>query len=257
MKALVCGASQGIGEACARVLAERGVSVILLARSKDKLEAIRKTLPTEALGRVLQHEIIVQDLSDLESLKQKVNAVLRQGPIHILINNSGGPKSGPLMQAEDAEFLKALGEHVLVSQNLVKLLLPSMKLANYGRVINIISTSVKAPIANLGVSNTIRAAMGNWAKSLALELGPYGITVNNVLPGYTKTPRLEDLKKVAAQKLNVTCSEIDSKWLATIPMGRFAEPEEIAKAVAFLASADASYVTGINLPVDGGRTPCL
>jgi 3-oxoacyl-[acyl-carrier protein] reductase len=251
LKALICGASQGIGEACAKEFASRGISVVLLARSQDKLESICKSLPGS------DHEILAHDLGDITGLKTKLSQILKKGPIQILINNSGGPKAGPLMQAEDSEFLKALSEHVLVSQNLVKMLLPGMRDSEYGRVINIISTSVKVPIQNLGVSNTIRAAMGNWAKTLATELGPLGITVNNVLPGYTETPRLEALKKAAAEKQNVSLEQIEKQWLSTIPLGRFAKASETAKAVAFLASADASYISGINLPVDGGRTPCL
>ena len=246
--ALVCGASQGIGEATAMELAAAGAKVILLARNQEKLKQVQQKLKGS------DHEIVALDLNDQASLKTKIEKLL---PIHILINNSGGPKGGPLLEAQDKDFLTAFENHVLAAQTLVQICMPGMKKANYGRVINIISTSVKAPIPNLGVSNTIRAAMANWSKTLSLELGPHNITVNNVLPGYTLTPRLGSLRKAAADKLQVPEVQIENSWKAAIPMGRFAKPEEVAQAILFLASDLASYVNGINLPVDGGRTPNL
>jgi len=252
LKALVCGASQGIGEAVAKNLASAGVQVIALARSQDKLERLISGLPGEG------HKAIVQDVGDLPGLKTQVHRLITDvGPVQILVNNSGGPKAGPLLEAEDAEFLKGFSEHVLVSHNLAKLLVPGMKAQNFGRIINIISTSVKVPIPNLGVSNTIRAAMGSWAKTLSQELAPYGITVNNVLPGYTLTPRFEALRKATSERLKISEAEVEKLWKAQTPSGRFCTPEEVASAIGFLASGSAESITGINLPVDGGRTQTL
>jgi 3-oxoacyl-[acyl-carrier protein] reductase len=251
IKALVCGASQGIGEAVARALAREGHQVVLLARSGPKLEAVCRDLPGQS------HRVISHDMGDITGLQKKVQAELEQGPFQILINNSGGPKGGPLLQASAEEFSKAFSEHLLVSQTLAQLLVPGMKAAGFGRIVNIISTSVKVPIPNLGVSNTIRAAVANWAKTLSQEVGPFGITVNNVLPGFTLTPRFESLRRATAEKLKISEAEVETQWKSYIPLARFAEPREIAEAVSFLASSRASYINGVNLPVDGGRTQSL
>lgn len=258
LKALVCGASQGIGAATVQHLAQAGVQVFALARSQNKLEELVRSLPGGASSEPVGHRAIVQDLSDLAGLKKQMAQLIQEeGPIHILVNNSGGPKAGPLLEADDSEFLKGFTEHVIVSQNLAKLFVPGMKAENYGRIINIISTSVKVPIPNLGVSNTIRAAMGSWAKTLSGELGSFGITVNNILPGFTTTPRLESLRKATAEKLKTSEAEVEKLWKGQTPTGRFCTPEEVAAAVGFLAIGPSSSITGINLPVDGGRTPVL
>ncbi len=253
-RALVCGASQGIGEAIAHKLSTAGAEVILIARSKDKLESILTQLPRE---NNQNHQCFALDLTNECAIEETIDLVLKKGPISIIINNSGGPKSGPLLQAESNDFLHAFQSHILAASILSKRCFPGMKDQKFGRLINIISTSVKAPIPNLGVSNTIRGAMANWSKSLSIELAPFGITVNNVLPGYTQTPRLDSLALAAAQKQNKTVEEIKTLWKALTPAGRFAAPEEIADAVTFLASSQAAFITGINLPIDGGRTPCL
>lgn len=253
-RALVCGASQGIGEATAHALADMGAEVILIARSGDKLEAIRQKLST---AKNQKHQALAFDLTSRELLTNYLNDCLAKGPISIVINNAGGPKAGPLLDASDEDFLSGFHAHILAASIIAKKLAPGMKEQKFGRFINIISTSVKAPIANLGVSNTIRGAMANWAKSMATELAPYGITINNVLPGYTETPRLEALAQAAAQRQNKTADEIKQTWKAATPAGRFASPAEVADAIAFLASPSASFINGINLPVDGGRTPCL
>ena len=252
-RALVCGASQGIGAACARGLAQQGAEVILLARKQEALEAVRSELPNPD-----QHQCLAVDLLDHKKLHDSIQQFLPgEKPISILVCNSGGPVGGPLLEADSESFLSAFKQHVLANQVLSKLLLPQMKDAAYGRIINIISTSVKAPIPNLGVSNTIRAAVANWAKTLSLELAPFGITVNNVLPGYTKTPRLENLIKLAAKREECSELKVEEEWKSDVPLGRFASPDEIANAVCFLASPAASYINGINLPVDGGRTASL
>ena len=249
--ALICGASQGIGAACAQLFAERGARVVLLARNAEKLQAVMKGLSGTG------HAMMAVDLSDLGKLQKDILPEIEKLNCTILLNNSGGPKGGPLLQAGVEEFESGFRAHLFAAQILTQSLVPSMKAQNYGRILNMLSTSVKAPIPGLGVSNTLRAAMANWAKTLSLELGPFGITVNNVLPGYTLTPRLEALRTDAAQKNQKSETEIENQWKSAIPLGRFAEPREIAEAVAFLASPAASYINGINLPVDGGRTPSL
>jgi len=254
-RALICGASQGIGEATALMFAKAGASVVLLARSEDKLAALVKKL--EQLNPNQKHQFICLDLSSTAEIEIQISALLKSGPIHILVHNSGGPKGGALIDALPEDFFQAFQNHIGSAQTLAKLLVPGMKTEKFGRIINVISTSVKVPIPNLGVSNTIRGAMASWAKTLANEVGSYGITVNNILPGFTVTPRLESLRKATAEKMKIAESDVEKNWLATIPAARFAKPEETASAISFLASPLAGYINGINLPVDGGRTPSL
>jgi 3-oxoacyl-[acyl-carrier protein] reductase len=253
-RVLICGASQGIGESTARLMAKMGAEVILLARNREKLETLKNQL---SVPNQQHHEILAIDLTDTQHLNEHLNRALSRGPISVVINNSGGPKGGALLDATDEDFLLGFQAHILASSHIAKKVVPGMKEQKFGRIINIISTSVKAPIANLGVSNTIRGAMANWAKSMATELAPYGITVNNILPGYTETPRLEALAQATAQRQNKSVDEIKNAWKAATPAGRFATPDEVAAAIGFLASPVAGFITGINLPVDGGRTPCL
>lgn len=249
--ALVCGASRGIGRATAEALAKQGARVVLLARSENALMEVAGALPKPRKGG---HVVLPCDVSKLDALEKSVKQCLaNMGPAHILVNNSGGPKSGLLAEATDEAFLDALTQHVLASQRLAHVLVPHMKEAQFGRIVNIISTSVRVPIAGLGVSNTIRAAMAAWAKTLAGELAPFGITVNNVLPGYTTTERFEELVSAAAQRAGKTNAEIEAQWSANVPMARFASPAEVAAAICFFASPGASYITGQSLAVDGGR----
>lgn len=254
-RALVCGSSQGIGLACAVELANLGASVTLLARDEVKLASIRASLPSP---RGQKHEFAIADFARTETVHAAIRPRLSAGEtFHILINNAGGPAPGPLIDAAPDALSAAFAAHVLCAQILASALTPGMRDARYGRIINIISTSVKQPIPNLGVSNTIRGAMASWAKTLANELGPHGITVNNILPGYTSTERLASLIKNRAAKNGTTESAVEAELKATIPAGRFASPEEIAAAAGFLASPAASYINGINLPVDGGRLGTL
>ena len=254
-RALVCGSTAGIGRACAAELAACGASVTLLARDKAKLEA---TLATLARGEGQEHDVLVADFTDPLGLRRVVNESLAEArPYHVLINNTGGPAGGTAVDAPVEQYIGAFMSHVVAGQHLVQLLVPQFRAAGYGRIVNIISTSVKQPIPNLGVSNTIRAAVANWAKTLSAELGGFGITVNNVLPGYTRTERLGSLIAARAKSRGVEPAVIEKEFLATIPAGRFCEPEETAAAVAFLASPAAGYINGINLPVDGGRLGCL
>jgi len=250
--ALVCGASQGIGEAVAHELAGLGCRVVAMARSLDKLEKVVAALPGQG------HVALAHDIADRNGLTQRLTQIIENvGPIHILINNTGGPKPGPISEAEEETFVNGFANHVLAASALTRLFLPGMRQAGYGRIINVISTSVKIPIPNLGVSNTIRGAMANWAKTLASEVAADGITVNNVLPGLTATPRLANLIQAAATRQGKSVDEMTEIWKQMVPARRFAKPEETAAAVAFLASSAAAYINGINLPVDGGRTGCL
>ncbi|MBL8999857.1 MAG: SDR family oxidoreductase [Phycisphaerae bacterium] len=254
-RALVCGSTAGIGRACAMELAAAGASVTLIARDAAKLEATLSGLP-RSVGQ--EHAALAADFTDPAGLRRTVQESLTEArPYHILINNTGGPPGGTAIDAPAEQYIAAFNAHIIAGQHLVQLLVPQFKKAGYGRIINIISTSVKQPIPNLGVSNTIRAAVASWAKTLSVELGPFAITVNNVLPGYTRTERLASLIAARAKSRGVEPSVIEKEFLATIPAGRFCEPEETAAAVAFLASPAAGYINGINLPVDGGRLGCL
>lgn len=254
-RALVCGSSQGIGLAAAVELARLGATVSLFARNAERLETARKSLPTTA-GQ--QHEMLVADFGDLDQVGLVVSQAINSGGrFHVLVNNTGGPPPGPALEANAEQFLDAFRHHLLANQTLVQLLCPGMKESQYGRIINVISTSVKQPIVGLGVSNTVRGAVANWSKTLATELAPFGITVNNVLPGATKTARLDAIISNTAIKRGISDTEIAAEMLRSIPAARFGEPEEIGAAIAFLASPAAAYLTGINLPVDGGRTQCL
>lgn len=250
--ALVCGASQGIGRASAVEIAKLGANVTALARDEAALSALVRELPTAAGQR---HAFIAADFTKRDELIAKVSAQVKaNGGMQILVNNTGGPPSGPLLDATPEAFLSGITNHVVCFQLLVQTLLPGMKAAGYGRIVNIISTSVIQPIKGLGVSNTTRGAVANWGRSLAGELAPLGITVNNILPGYTDTSRLRSLLQKWADRDRVSYADAERTALTTIPMARLAKAEEIAAVVAFLTTPAASYVTGVNLPVDGGRT---
>src|SRR5690554_7342495 len=249
--ALVCGSTAGIGKATVIILARRGATVTLVARNEDKL---KKTLSALSSENGQNHDYLIADFSKPEALRSTIEKAVEEKTYHILINNTGGPKGGPILSAATDAFEKAFTMHVICNQILVQALASGMKEANYGRIINIISTSVKQPIDNLGVSNTIRGAVASWSKTLANELGQFGITVNNVLPGFTATDRLKDVIENTAKRLNKTEKEASEQMRSSVPARRFAQPGEVAHAVAFLASETASYINGVNLPVDGGRT---
>jgi len=251
--ALVCGSTQGIGKATAIALANEGVRITLLARNEEKLKQVLAELPQQR-----NHDYIVSDFTNPTVLKEKLtDYITKNQGFHILINNTGGPKGGLLHTASVEEFTNAFSMHIVCNQILVQACLPFMKNEKYGRVLNVISTSVKEPIPGLGVSNTIRNAVANWSKTLASELAPFGVTVNNVLPGFTNTARLDAIIKAKATKANCTEAEMTKILKSYVPAGRFAKPEETAAAITFLASESASYINGINLPVDGGRTKSL
>lgn len=253
--ALVSGGSQGIGRASAIELAKLGADVTVLARSREALEAVVAMLPATHVAQT--HCWIAVDANDAAELRAKIEAAANARPFQILVNNSGGPPGGPAHTADADAFLAAFRQHLIANQIAMQAVLPGMRGAGYGRVINVISTSVKEPIRNLGVSNTVRGAVASWAKTLASELGGFGITVNNVLPGYTRTQRLEQIVADRVRATGKTATEIEQAMLATVPAARFAEPEEIAAAIAFLASPAAGYINGTSMPVDGGRTQSL
>jgi 3-oxoacyl-[acyl-carrier protein] reductase len=253
--ALVCGSTSGIGKSAAVLLAQAGASVTLLARNADKAAMIVADLAQQP-GQ--NHNYLIADLSSELSLKACLDSsTFKERIFHILVNNNGGPPAGPIVDASLPDFLSALQGHLFANHLLVQAVLAGMKTSGYGRIINIISTSVKVPLKGLGVSNTTRGAVANWAKTLSGELAPYQITVNNVLPGATKTERLSSIITNKAQKTGRSEGAIESEMLEEIPMGRFALAEEIASAIVFLASPQAAYISGTNLVVDGGRTGCL
>jgi 3-oxoacyl-[acyl-carrier protein] reductase len=253
--ALVCGGSEGIGHASAIALAAAGASVTVLARRQERLDAVVAAL---AHGDERQsHGSVAVDVSDAGALRAKIESLCANRPVHILVNTTAGPPGGAAHAADPSAYLAVFQQHLVANQILLQAVLPGMRAANWGRVVNIISTSVKEPIANLGVSNTVRGAVASWAKTLSSELGPFGITVNNVLPGYTRTQRLEQILAERSAATGKSQEDIARAMLATVPAGRFAQAEEIAAAVAFLCSPEAGYINGINLPVDGGRTRSL
>ena len=253
-RALVCGSTQGIGKATAIELALLGASVTLLARNEEKLQLVLQEL---SLQNGQLHDFLIADFTDPLLLTSIIENYIAKNKVDILINNTGGPAGGQAIEAGTDEFINAFNMHLICNQILVQAIVPGMKKNHFGRIINIISTSVKTPLKGLGVSNTIRGAVASWAKTLALELGPFGITVNNVLPGFTMTRRLEFLINSIAQKEGKSTDAVKNEMISTIPAGRIADPAEVAAAVAFLASPAASYINGINVPVDGGKTPSL
>ena len=252
--ALVCGSSKGIGKAAAMELAKLGATITLMSRSSEIMANIVGELNQDADQ---QHDFLVADYTDSDDLRKKVKLLVLTKPIHILVNNTGGPPGGPIVNAETEAFLQAFHNHLVCNHILAQAVIDGMKESGFGRIINIISTSVKQPLDGLGVSNTIRGAVANWAKTMANELGPHGITVNNVLPGATETERLQQIIENKASKTDQPIENIATAMKNAVPLKRFAKPEEIAAAVAFLASPAAAYINGINLPVDGGRTKSL
>jgi len=251
-RAIVCGSTQGIGKAVAVELARLGAQIVLIARNEKRLQHVTTELST-AQGQ--RHSYLVADFSKPDQVVEVTKRL--NHPIHILVNNTGGPAGGPVLDAAADEFLNAFSAHLVCSHILAQAVVPGMKKEGYGRIVNIVSTSVRQPIPDLGVSNTVRAAVASWAKTLAGEVGPFGITVNNVLPGSTQTERLRSLIETRAGNAGISVAEMTRRMIQEIPARRFAEPDEIAYTVAFLASPAAAYINGASIPVDGGRTMCL
>lgn len=249
--AVICGGTQGIGFAIAHEFAIMGATCIVVARNEDKLKEIVAGLPAKFGQR---HGYQVADFTRHEEVQRAIDRIKADHKVHILVNNTGGPAPGPITEATPEAFLAAFNQHIINNQLLVQALIPGMKEEGYGRIINIVSTSVRIPIANLGVSNTIRGATASWAKTMANELAPFGITVNNILPGLTKTQRLASLIENTAKRRNVPAEQVEKEMLNEIPAKRFGEPAEIAALATFLAGPAASYITGTSIPVDGGKT---
>jgi 3-oxoacyl-[acyl-carrier protein] reductase len=249
--ALICGSTQGIGLAIAKELAICGANCTLMARNEEALKTAVLQLSTTEGQR---HGFAVADFSRPAEVKTAIEELLGSVTIHVLINNTGGPKPGMIAEEAGEKFEEAFRQHVVCNQVLAKAVIPGMRTAAYGRIISIISTSVKIPISNLGVSNTIRAAVAAWSKTLSNEVGQFGITVNNILPGYTSTNRLQALLETNAAKRNLSTAEIANEMIEKIPLRRFGDPSETAAVAAFLASPAASYVNGVSIPVDGGGT---
>ena len=245
--ALVCGGTAGIAQAIAIAFAQAGASVTVMGRSPDRVQATLELLEGD------RHTPLIADFSDLAAVEAAAAERASQGTVHILVNNTGGPPAGKASEAHHGPFLQAFQMHVAAAQVLLAALLPGMKEAGSGRIINVISTSVITPITGLGISNTIRGAMANWGRTMAAELGEYGITVNNLLPGFTDTARLSSLFEGKAKRLGTTPEQVREAAIGSIPLGRIGAPEELAAAAQFLASSAGGYVSGVNLPVDGGR----
>jgi 3-oxoacyl-[acyl-carrier protein] reductase len=253
--AIVCGSTQGLGRASAIELALLGANVTLVARNEATLKETLKSLDS---SKGQQHSYFVADFSKPEEVKAGIEKHLEANPsVHILVNNTGGPAGGAILEAKIEEFTQAFSNHLICNHILVQACVPIMKSAGFGRIINVISTSVKQPINGLGVSNTTRGAVASWSKTLANELGQFGITVNNVLPGYTKTARLDFVVNARANATGLAKEEMEKVFQSDIPAGRFGEAEEFGAAVAFLCSPAAAYINGVNLPVDGGRLSCM
>ena len=255
LNALICGATSGIGKAAAIEFANLGASITLFARNEDKL---KDTLSTLTHNEYQSHQYLVGDFDKSDSIKETIENHVKDGnQYHILINNSGGPKGGPIAKANPEECVIGFNRHLICNHILFQALHSGMKNFNYGRVINIVSTSVKQPIPGLGVSNTIRGAVASWAKTLSFEVGADGITVNNILPGFTDTERLSSLINAKSNAENISVDVVSDTMKSSIPTGRFGKPEETAKAIAFLASPAAGYINGVSLAVDGGRLSCI
>ncbi|MGB0933028.1 MAG: SDR family oxidoreductase [Lishizhenia sp.] len=252
--ALICGSTQGIGLETAKTLANLGANCILIARTESKLQKACKELKA---SQGQKHSYLVADFSNPSALKVIIENFAQTNKVNILINNTGGPKGGPIVSAQTDEFINTFNQHLICNHILSQALIPGMKELGYGRIVNVISTSVKQPLDGLGVSNTIRGAVANWSKTLANELGQFNITVNNVLPGATDTVRLKEIIENKALKTGQSTEEIKTAMANQSPMKRIAQPEEVANAICFLCSPAASYINGINVPVDGGRTKSL
>lgn len=249
--AVICGSTQGIGRGIAQELALLGANCILLARDAVRLKACVQELPRNE-GQ--QHDFRIADFMNTEDVKQAIQSITAEKTVHILINNTGGPAPGPITEAGTEAFSAAFSQHIVNNQHLVQAVLPGMKQAGFGRIINVISTSVRIPLKNLGVSNTIRGAVASWAKTLSNEVGRFGITVNNVLPGFTETARLDSLIRSMAADRQLSEDIIRHQLSEEVPAGRFGKITEVAALAAFLASPAAAYINGTSIPVDGGRT---
>ena len=248
--AIVCASSQGLGKAAAMELASEGVNIVISSRSEQDLLNVKEKIETSTNVKVIS---VVADLNkpeDIDNLYNKAHSEL--GPIDILVNNAGGPPPSDFESLNDEDWLKAFNLTMMSSIRLSKLVLPSMKERNWGRIINISSVSVKTPVPGLFLSNSLRMGVLGWSKALSDEVAPKGITVNSVCPGSTRTARITDILKSQSEATGKTLEEIGALAAAKIPMLRIGEPEDLAALIAFLASERASYMTGLAIQVDGG-----
>ncbi len=241
--ALVCGASKGIGRACALMLARAGARVIACARSAADLDSLVNEMHGDG------HEGVLLDLEDLGAVRDAISGI---GTIHILLNNSGGPPGGPLLENTLEEFEGPFRRHLHAAHTITQALVPGMEEAGTGRIVNIISTSVREPIDNIGLSNTLRGAMASWAKSLSREL-PACVTINNIMPGFTDTDRLGSLATSISERTGKPVEDVRDEWMSGVPIQRLINPLETAVAVTWLCLPSSSAVRGISLAVDGGR----
>lgn len=247
--ALVAGSSRGLGRAIAEELAAEGASLVLCARREDSLQEARTAIEQHGSQVVA----VAADLADPAQVERVVQAGMREfGRIDILVTNAGGPPAGPFEQHTPEAWDRAVQLTLGSVLNLTRAVLPGMKERRWGRILNVTSIAVKQPVDGLILSNSVRAAVTGFARTLANEIAPWGITVNNVLPGYTRTERLDELAAANSKAKGISQEEARAAWETQIPMGRLGEPQEFAALVAFLASERASYITGTSIPVDGG-----
>ncbi len=237
MRAVVCGASKGIGRATAEMMVACGADVIALSRSAPEIPGARS---------------ISLDLEDAAAIDKAISGILVAGPIHILVNNAAGPPGGPLLDNDVTDFEAPFKRHLHAAHQITRMVVPAMEEAGMGRIVNIISTSVREPIPNIGLSNTLRGAMASWAKSLSREL-PACITINNILPGFTDTDRLGSLAASIEEKTGRSQEDIHNTWMSQVPIGRLIEPAETASAITFLCLPQSGGIRGVSLAVDGGR----
>jgi 3-oxoacyl-[acyl-carrier protein] reductase len=246
----VCGSSAGLGRAIAEALAAEGADVVINSRSPDKLAVVRNEIAEANGARVAA---VPADLTDPNSIDDLVNAARQAvGRIDILVTNTGGPPSGPFESHDAAAWRQAIAQNLESVVNLVRAVLPEMKERRWGRIVNVTSITVKQPVEGLILSNAVRAGVTGFAKTMANEAAPFGVTVNNVLPGFTRTERLGDLAQATAERSGGTVEDAYGAWQAQVPMGRLGEPEELAALTAFLCSEKAAYITGQSVAVDGG-----
>lgn len=248
--ALVCGSSQGLGRAIADALAAEGADLVINSRSAEKLDAVRSQI-AEATGA--QVVAVSADLTDPAGVEELVSTAKDAfGKIDILVTNTGGPPAGTFEDHSAAVWRDAIAQNFESVVNLTRAVLPGMKERRWGRIVNVTSISVKQPVAGLILSNSIRACVTGFAKTVSNEVAPYNVTVNNVLPGFTRTERLIHLAEAVAEREGITVEGAYEGWEAEIPMGRLADPPELGAVAAFLCSQQASYITGQSIAVDGG-----
>lgn len=250
-RALVCGASSGLGRAVAEALAAEGAHVALLSRDAEKLQVVADAINATAVGRAV---VVTADLADHPGLLAAVDTAegLLGGPIEILLNNTGGPPPSGVAGLDPEVWRSQFEAMVLSVFRLTDRVLPAMRAAGWGRVLNVASSSVVEPIANLGVSTALRSSVAGWAKTLAVEVAADGITVNTLLPGRIDTPRIESLDRTTAERRGISPEEARADSVKTIPVGRIGTTQEFGAVAAFLASPKAAYVTGSLIRIDGG-----